>query len=78
MVGTAVYHVASYFFMFDQNVEAENLPAEGRATAAPAARELSKAATRPCTWNSGRTTTIESESVILYTDRMLWTEEWRL
>ena len=47
IVGTAVYHVALYLIMSDQNVEAENRPAAGRATAAPATRELNNPASKP-------------------------------
>lgn len=42
-----MYHVALYAIMSDQNVEAENRPAEGRVTAAPATRELNKPASKP-------------------------------
>ena len=49
MVGTAVYHVALYATMSDQKVEAENRPAAGRATAAPAEKELNNPAINPWT-----------------------------
>lgn len=46
--------MALYLFMSDQKVEAENRPADGRVTEAPAAREPSNPATNPWTWNRGR------------------------
>jgi hypothetical protein len=78
IVGTAVYQVALYARMSDQNVDAENLPEDGSVTAAPADRELSKPAIKPWTWNKGRTITVESDSVSLYTETMFRTEEARL
>lgn len=60
-----MYHVALYLFISDQKVEAENRPADGRVTEAPAASELSNPATNPWTWNRGRTITVESDSVSL-------------
>lgn len=65
MVGTAVYQVALYLIMSDQKVEAEKRPADGRVTEAPAPKELSNPASRPWTWNRGRTMTVESDSVSL-------------
>lgn len=73
-----MYHVALYVNMSLQNEEAENLPAAGSATEAPAASELSNAATNPWTWNNGRTMTVESDSVSLYTDLMFSTDEAKL
>lgn len=78
MVGTAVYHVALHRTTSNQNVEAENLPAAGSATVAPATRELNNPAISPWTWNRGRTITVESDSVSLYTDFMFCTEEAKL
>jgi hypothetical protein len=78
IVGTAVYQVALYARMSDQNVDAENLPADGSVTAAPTERELSKPAIKAWTWKKGRTITVESDSVSLYTETMFRTEEARL
>jgi hypothetical protein len=41
-------------------------------------RELSKSAIKPWTWNKGKTITVESDSVSLYTETIFRTEEARL
>lgn len=60
-----MYHVALCEIMSGQKVVAENRPAVGRTTDAPAASELSNPASKPWTWKRGRTMTVESAFVSL-------------
>src|SRR5216684_1125236 len=57
MVGTAVYHVASYRRASSQNADGRNL---GSTTVPPVDSVASTVATRPCTWKSGMTHIVTS------------------
>mmetsp|Transcript_12755 Transcript_12755/g.39645 ORF Transcript_12755/g.39645 Transcript_12755/m.39645 type:complete len:215 (+) Transcript_12755:626-1270(+) len=74
MVGTAVNHVtfAPPSTRSRQKVEAEKRPSPaGRSTSARASRGASRPASRPCTWKSGITRYVASDSLRVYVSTML-------